>query len=351
MNKKITIKEIAELANVSIATISRVINNSGYVDEVTRKKVTDIIKKTGYIPNPAAKALSSKSINLPFKKCISVVIADTAKYGFANLFFSKVFYGIMEEAVETKYNLFTRIIKSQQNNIYDELNIMINNSDGVIAIGHGVENFVDELLKKNISFPIVLVESYSNKVSLKVNSVVIDNFAAAYSATKYLIECGHKKIGFIAGPDEYVTAKERYRGFLEALRSNNIYVNKDYISNGNLEYIGGYTSIVKMIKKIKRKNFPTAIFCANDFTAIGAKDALEKNGFIIPDDVSLIGFDNIELTQQIVPALTTLDVPKEELGRLAVKRLNDLIFNKETSPIQIIVKAKFIERESVKKLK
>lgn len=350
-NRKITIKDIAKLAKVSIATVSRVINNSPYVDEKTRKKVLKLIEEYKYIPNLAAKALPSKSTKLPYKKCITIVIADRAKYGFANLFFSKVFYGIMDESVEHKYNLFTKIIKTSKYDIFEEMNIIVNHSDGIIAMGYGVEDFVYEIIKINNSFPIVLIESYSKDPFLKINSVLVNNFEAAYSATNYLIRCGHKKIAIVKGPDEYISAYDRFRGFLEALKEAHLHIPEEYIEMGNLEYDGGYEAALRMIKKINKKNFPTAIFCVNDFTAIGVKDAFEKNGFLIPEDISIVGFDNVELAQQVVPALTTVDVPKEELGRLAVRRLNDLIYGKDSSKICLTVFARLIERESVKVLK
>ncbi|MEN3013421.1 MAG: LacI family DNA-binding transcriptional regulator [Endomicrobiia bacterium] len=350
-NKKITIKEIAKLAKVSVATVSRVINNLPYVNEETKKKVLKLIEEYNYIPNPAAKALSSKTATLPYKKCITTVISDTAKHGFANLFFSKVFYGIMEEAVEHRYNLFTRIIKASEVNLFNEISLIMNNSDGIVAVGHGVEDFIDEILKRDILFPIVLIEGYPKSSSMKVNSVLVNNFEAAYFATKYLINCGHKKIAIIKGPDEYISALDRFKGFLKALKESNIYIPKQYIETGNLEYTGGYEAALRMIENLKKKDFPTAIFCVNDFTAIGAKDALEKNGFNIPEDISIVGFDNIELTQQIIPRLTTVDVPKEELGRIAIRRLNDLIYGKDRSSITFTVSAKLIERESVKILK
>lgn len=349
MKKNIlTIKEIAKLAKVSVATVSRVINNAPYVNKKTKEKVLKIIKHYKYTPNPAAKALPSKINKFPYKKCIAIVIADTAKYGFANLFFSKVFYGIMEESVEYKYNLFTRIIKTSNFDFFDEINLIMNNSDGMIAIGHGVESFVYEVTKRKENFPIVLIESYSKFPYVKLNSVLVDNFNAAYLATKYLIECGHRKIAIIKGPDDYISALDRYKGFLEALKENNISFFQKYVEEGNLEYIGGYEAAMRMIKKLKRRDFPTAIFCVNDFTALGVKDALEKNGFLIPEDVSLVGFDNIELTQQVTPSLTTIDVPKEEMGRLAVRRLNDLISNKDLATVNLKVSAKLIKRESVR---
>ncbi|MCX7956274.1 MAG: LacI family transcriptional regulator [Endomicrobia bacterium] len=350
-SKKFTIKDIAKLAKVSIATVSRVINNSPYVDEKTRKKVLKLIEEYKYIPNLAAKSLPSKTAKLPYKKCIAIVIADTAKYGFANLFFSKVFYGIMEETVEYRYNLFTRIIKTSGYDIFEEITTIINNSDGIIAMGHGVEDFVCEVIKINNSFPIVLIESYSKVPSIKINSVLVNNFEAGYLATKYLIDCGHKKIAIVKGPDEYISSFNRYKGFLEALKENHIDIPKEYIETGNLEYIGGYEAALRMIKKLKKKDFPTAIFCVNDFTALGVKDALEKNGFLIPKDISLVGFDNIELTQQVIPTLTTMDVPKEELGRLAIKRLNELIYGNDSSKVCLTVFAQLIERESVRILK
>lgn len=352
MKKRITIKEIAEIAGVSVATVSRVINNYPYVDKETKQKVLKVIKKYNFVPNPAAKTLpAGRTEKYPYKKSIGIVISDTAKYGFANLFFSKVFYGIMEEVMNYKFNIFTKIISSSLESMEEEVNFLVNICDGVIGIGYGIEKFIAELLKKVSDFPVVLIESYSRVPSLKINSVLVDNFNAGYMATKYLIECGHRKIGIIKGPDDYITALDRYKGFLFALSEAGLKIKNEYIETGNLEYAGGYEAIVKMINKIKRKDFPTAIFCVNDFTALGAKDALEKNGFIIPDKVSLIGFDNIELTEQVVPPLTTVNVDKESLGRLAVKRLYDLINNQEFSIATITISVSLVERASVKKQK
>ncbi len=351
MKKNITIKDIAKIAKVSIATVSRVINNSAYVDEETKEKVLKVIKSYNYIPNPAAKILpTGKVVKYPYKKTISIIISDTAKYGFANLFFSKVFYGIMNEVVNYKLNLFTKIISTTAN-INEELNFLLNNSDGIIGIGHGIENLVTEIFTRNPKFPIVLIESYSSKSSIEINSVLVDNFNSAYTATKYLIQNGHRRIGIIKGPDDYVTALDRYKGFLFALSEAGLKVKHEYIETGNLEYVGGYEAALRMIRKIKRKNFPTAIFCVNDFTALGAKDALEKNGFPIPDRVSLVGFDNIELSAQVVPSLTTVNIDKENLGKLAVKRLYDIINSSDFSTIKITIPGTLIERESVKKIK
>lgn len=328
-----TIREIARIANISPSTVSKALNNRHDVSDNTRKKIFDIVDKYDYKPNPykkAPKQTANENIGILFCR-EDHPLSD-------NPFYSRILEGIEAELAINNYNLVLNLINRKQ---FTDLPKMIREKhvDGIIIIGVLDKGFIKKL--NEIDTPIVFADP---QIELKERSqVIIDNEHGGFMATQYLINKGHRKIGFISPSLDRLSFQQRFEGYLKALKFYHIPINKNLIRTGGLE--NGYLQINMMLKKDR----PTAIFATNDLNAINGYKAIYENKLKIPNDVSVIGFDDIAMSKFSVPSLTTIRVYKEELGSIAVRTLLKTINGEITSPVTTIVPTKLIERESVKK--
>jgi len=331
----ITIKDVAKVANVSITTVSRVSNGSKGVSVKTRRRVLNAIKELGYSPSAMASGLKTR-----ISKSIGIAVPDAM-----GDFYGEVINGIESMATENEYNL---IISLNHHIIKEELAAVnffkAKKVDGAILLTtSGDDDYVSSLIDEG--YNIVLLDRDPH--GLKVDTVKIDNFRGGHLATEYLLNLGHSAILFIQGVPYIDSSKERFNGYKRALKDNKIKFNPDFILSGDFLVDSGYLSVKKYLEK-HGLNF-TAIFTANDQMAIGAIKALKDKGIIVPNEVSVVGFDDSYISPYVIPPLTTIKQQREEMGKVAAQLLLDRIAyqdKKERTPRQIIIPVELVKRES-----
>lgn len=331
-----TIRDVAELAEVHPSTVSRVINSDSRISERTKNKVLLIIKKLGYTPNAIARGLKTKRTFT-----LGMLIPDIT-----NPFFAEIARGVEDAANKNNFNviLCNTDDKLKKERTYLEI-LREKRVDGLIlGTAHIRDQSILELEKKK--FPYILISR--NVERLNKNCIIIDDLAGGMMATEYLIKLGHHRIAHISGPLKTRSGLNRLKGYQLALKKHKIEYNDELVGEGDFRINGGY-QVMKRFLKLPDQ--PTAIFAANDLLALGAMQAIQKKNFYIPEDFSIIGFNDIELASFVYPSLTTIRQPILEMGNLAVKMLLKIIIDGEFNQGKIVLKPKLIIRESCKESK
>lgn len=333
LSLRITMNDVAKSAGVSITTVSHVINNTRKVDPITREKVEVAMKKLGYRPNSLARALRSGDTNT-----IGMIVPDVS-----NQFFADFSRNIENYGFEENYSVILCNSDNDMKKQSSYVDTLISKQvDGVIFISAGESS---EDLKKlyQCKIPIVVVD---RDVALEYADVVLlDNEAAGYEATNYLIELGHKKIACISGPSDLTPSNARVHGYQRALQENNIDFNPDYLVSGDFRFQSGEEAMQKLLDL---QQLPSAVFVLNDMMAIGAITAIRKTGLSVPSDISIIGFDNIQMTTAVTPMLTTVGQPIDEIAKISITQLINKIKYKNLAAKnkRIVLNATLITRES-----
>jgi LacI family transcriptional regulator len=337
-NKNITIKDVAEHAGVSTATVSHVINNTRHVDNSTRECVLDAMAKLDYHPNSLARSLRSGKT-----KTIGLIVPDAS-----NLFFADISRKIENLGYKNGYSV---ILCNSDNDLAKQHNyvntLIAKQVDGTIFISAGESNEDLEDLN-NSGIPIVVAD---RNVPLNLADVVLlDNEKAGYEATKYLIDLGHKQIACISGPFNVSPSFLRVEGYKRALLENKIQVNESYLVLGDYQFNSGQKAMQQLLEVYP---IPTAVFVLNDMMAIGAISSARRMGLKVPEDISIIGFDDIEIATAVNPALTTMAQPIEEIAELAINLLINKMqgHNEDLQNKEYILSAKLVIRESTQQLK
>lgn len=324
-----TIKMIAELAGVSSATVSKVINGKDQsISEDTRKRILQIIEREGYIPNGVAKSLRIKNT-----KTIGLIVPDIT-----NLFFSEVAKGIEDAAAKRGYSLILCNTDNKETKERMYLKILQEKKVDGLIITASHSKIGDQLDK--VTIPVVLIDR-DVKTSKVVGKITVDNVAGGRMAAEKLIKSGCRNIVHITAGLENKPSAERYKGFVEALRDAGIKFNKSGLHTGYFAVETGYEGIIKLSKAMEFDG----VFCGNDHIAIGALQALRELGKRIPEDVAVIGFDDIALSKYIDPPLTTIGQPIYKLGESAIMVLLGMIEG-GTVEESVVLKPKLIERMS-----
>ena len=306
----VSIKEVARIAGVSIATVSRSINNPEKVTEKTRLKVQDAIRKTGYSPNTLAQSFRRGRTNV-----VMVVLPSVG-----DPFFTAVMKGIRAAAKSKGYSVV--IEETQLNTLTaDEIGALLvsNQTDGIILLA-SVSPFGTEIpsAKSKRRLPIVIgCETISPELA-DFPSVHIDNIAAAKEATNYLISQGHKRIAMIYGQESSLLTKDRELGYRAAMKQAKLPIDDGWVVEGELTITGARKATRNLMN---HNNRPTAIFCANDEMAIGCLHEVKSAGLSVPQDISIVGFDDIRYAEVTDPPLTTIGQPAEEIGERVMYRL------------------------------
>ncbi|MDE1549693.1 LacI family DNA-binding transcriptional regulator [Jeotgalibaca caeni] len=307
--KKITIKDVAREAGVSISTVSNALNNVDVLTPETKEQVLATAKSLNYFPNLRGKLLKSgksnmigfftSSVNGPyFYALIESMSRECEKQGYGlNVFVTKnkdvvlnnIFGGMIDGTIIFEQDLMT----DQDVNIIDK--------EGIATI------FLDREIK-----------------SKRIGSVVFDSYTAGFEATKYLIDLGHKKIAFISGFEEMYDSRQRKAGYLDAMEQFGLEVKPHYILEGLFEEESAYKAVKAFYKKYKF-DFPDGFLAGNDLSAIGCIKALTSDGWKVPKDISVMGFDDIEIAEYYKPALTTVRNPISRQGILAIRHLLDIM--------------------------
>jgi LacI family transcriptional regulator len=333
--KNYTIINIANLSGFSKATVSKVIRNMPNVKKSTREKIQKIIDEIGYHPDEVARSLVSKK-NMNF---IGLIISDIN-----NSFFAEIALGVESEAKKRGYN----VILCNTNYLEEEeekyINILIRNrAIGLLLATPTLnDNNVKDLLDRK--YPFVLI---SRKVKdLDSNIVSVNHYKSAKMAVNYLIKKGHKKIAHFTVEENTIGVINRLKGYKDALKENKIKFNKDFIFKDETSKIeSGYKLAQKLLSSADK---PSAIFASDDLLAIGALDCFLEEGLKVPDDISIIGYDNIKITSLKSINLTTINQPKFDMGVKSVEILLEQINNKKDfKPIKYYFQAKIVERGSV----
>ncbi len=332
-----TIKDVAKAANVSIATVSLVLHNNERISRETKKRVLKNIKQLNYHPSRSARGLvSRKTGNIGF-------IVTEEHFLRTEPFYTKVFLGSEFEARgNDNYVLLATVSSSFKKGDPLPRFILERNADGILIAGKVPEAFIKSITKYKM--PIIFIDYLPPNSDFP--GVLIDNVRGGMLATEYLINSGHKNIAFIGGEISHPSIMERLQGYklaLERANFNNgnglVVTNDEYLSRQN-----GYSSAEKLF--IQNKDV-TAIFAANNATAIGVMQYLKDNNLNIPNDISLIGFDDVETDMMIDPPLTTIKVPVVKMGTEAVQLLLNIIKTESTATTKIIVPIELVVRESI----
>ncbi|KYH30408.1 MULTISPECIES: LacI family DNA-binding transcriptional regulator [Clostridium] len=330
----VTIKDIAKLANVSHTTVSRALNDSPFINDETKNKIKAIAKQLNYVPNYNAKSLvldKSYTIGLFF---------STIYKGTSPGFFYETVKGVSSE-IEDKYNLVVKGISD-----YKEFSsINRKRFDGIIVMSQSDKDnmFIYNAIEKEI--PIVVLNREVEADS--VVNILSGDRKGAYNAVDYLIKNGHKDIAIIEGAKVFKSTYERKEGFLNALIDNDIPVKSEYMVQGEYDMESGYLAMKKLLSLPK---IPTAVFCSNDDMAVGAFKAAFEAKLSIPDDISIMGFDNNVFSPYLTPALTTVQRSIEKVSKQGAKKLLEIINSGEKKGERIYIDTELIIRESVKKL-
>ncbi|GGG08555.1 LacI family DNA-binding transcriptional regulator [Paenibacillus abyssi] len=341
----IRIKDIAQKANVSTATVSYVLNGTGSVSEKTRIKILKVIEEMNYQPNHIAKSLKIKKTNT-----IGVVVEDVTSFHS-----SEIIDGINEYAENHGFSLLLtnmRVLKRLGRDLEDQekvrqltppamKEILNKQVDGLIYIGVHTRD-VSGIINTG-TLPTVYTYCYTSGEGYSVN---YDDHLAAYEATKYLIEEGHSKIAVISGLFNSNPSRDRFNGYYQAVKDHELVFDPSFIKTGDWEFESGYTLTRELLDGTTR---PTAILAMNDVMAAGAINACLERGLHIPEDISIIGFDDREFSSYINPKLTTMRLPLHEMGMEAIKSLVSILNQEEATEKNKKLKCTLIKRHTVGK--
>jgi LacI family transcriptional regulator len=334
-----TIKDVSRIAGVSLATVSRVINGASNISDKTRERVMEAIKSVGYKPNNLAKALVQRKTNT-----IGVVVNNLH-----DVFFHDLIKGFESGTNDTNYNLvFCSAYGNTYNNRFQYVRYLSQGvSDGIILYG---SYFSDESLIKDLTAsntPFVLVDS--DVAGNKVNSLLIDNVNGACSAVDYLISLGHRDIAFIAGDPNKKDLMDRMSGYTYAMQRRSLLIRDGYIQHTTRDY---HTASDCMHNLLAIADRPTAVFCANDAIASFAIKAAMEDGFNVPRDISVIGFDNQSYLPDGYggPLITTMSHPLFQLAVDSIDMLIEILNNPQTEPRTVLYPTEVVEKESTASL-
>lgn len=331
---KPTVRDVANIANVSVATVSRIINNKGGYSGETKKKVLKVIEETGYEINAVARGLATKNTNI-----IGVLVPDAA-----TSVFGEVLNGVEDIARKNGYSVLMCNTGDNGERAYEYIKVLTSNQvAGLIYTSSPLFDECYELIN-NMNIPSVLALTISYKYQLPF--VKVDDRQASYAAIKYLIERGHSKIALISGSrDDIIAAIPRKEGYIQALSDYGININEKLIVYGDFTYESGMSCMERLLDS--GEEF-TAVFAQSDDMAVGALNVAHKRGIKVPDEISFIGYDNTKISTMSYPNLTTVSQPLFELGQKAAKNLLKIINGQKVE--SSILPYQIMERSTVKKI-
>ncbi len=309
---RVTIKEVAQAAGVSTATVSRVLNKIDRVDKETRRRVEEAAKELSYVPNALGRSLSTRRT-----EALGMLLPDL--YG---EFFSDLIRGADETAQQHRFHLLLSSAHNNREKIATTLQMLRGRFDGVVIMSPHIDaQMLNANLPKNL--PVVLLNC---RIQDDVfDSINIDNVGGTRQMMRHLLEHGHKQIAIIKGTDNNLDAEERLAGYYQALRDAGLSPSEDMIIRGNFSDESGYEAARRILTLAPR---PRAIFASNDAMAIGALSALREMGVPVPQEIALVGFDDVPIARYLSPALTSVHVPISDLGAMAINKLLQVIRKK-----------------------
>jgi LacI family repressor for deo operon, udp, cdd, tsx, nupC, and nupG len=333
-----TIQDVARHANVSAATVSRVLSSPERVSESTRERVTAAVRDTGYTINQAARSLRLKAAR--------TILMAAPNIG--NPFYSTVLDAVIREAASRGYSVLVATRLGDDPNRWLSDYLLSNRADGLLLFDGSLDTFgLHDLSDEGLNLP--LVAAYDEIPDPQVNSVLTDNRAAARRAVQYLIELGHTRIGHVIGPSRNQSVNERLVGFNEAMQQAGLPVRPEWLVQGSYNLDTGTAAAEHLLAN---PELPTAVFCANDEMAIGLIHRFRLAGIECPRDISVIGFDDIAVAEYFAPPLTTMRQPREDIGRVSTSTLIDIIEGAIPSdePVHVTLRAELVVRGSTRQI-
>ncbi len=333
-----TIKDVARRACVSISTVSHVLNGTRFVSEDTTQQVQQAVKDLNYKPSALARSLKTNRTNT-----IGMLTGSNT-----NPFFAEVIHGVEACCYERGYHLVLCNSGDDLNKQASYLQTLEEKRiDGLLVMSANSDPAFFDLLRDRQSDrrvrPLVVLDCH--EPNLEADIIMEDPEQGGYEATRYLLAHGHTAIGCISGPKGISPSSGRLAGYGRAMAEAGRRVDNNWLLEGELTAESGYQQAVKLLNHGK---LPTALFIGNDLMAMGVMCAIQERGFKIPQDISVIGYDNIELAAYTFPPLTTINQPKSELGRLAANTLIDRIENPAIKPEVRTLRSTLVERQSVR---
>ncbi len=326
------LSDVARIAGVSAMTVSNVINGKANVAEATRARVLAAAAEVGYVPNLAARGLARGRTNL-----VGVVSHDlTVQYAWS------IVQGITNELADSGAELLLSATYQDASREVDRIRFLTSGLvDGVILIAPALETDALEVLATS-RVPAVLVDP--RRLDTPLPRVTADHYAGALLAVESLLSRGHRRIGIVDGDPSFDSARERHRGFVDALARAGIPADDTLAAPGYFTQAGGFEAGLALLD---RPSPPTAIFATADVTALGVIDAARALGLDVPGDVSVVGFDDIPQAAQSYPALTTVRQPLEEMGHMAVRMVNALVDGTRDESDLVVLPTNLVERNTV----
>ncbi|HMB98436.1 MAG TPA: LacI family DNA-binding transcriptional regulator [Balneolaceae bacterium] len=333
--EKLNIDKIAKLALVSRSVVSRVLNNHPNVSDEARKRVMDVVTKYNYRPSSVARSLATDSM---FE--IGIFATRRGDEALGNGFWTLLHLGIFEECIKRGYFVTLSFLSTKMKD--EAYNFVLNERrfDGYILLTQEVTDLVYNVINDR-NIPTVLV-GHADK-NEGIFSIDVDNIAGGYKATKHLIGLGHKKIGIILAGMNLKESVDRLKGYKRAMSESDLPINEDYIAIGDYSQRFGYETMHCWLQDHPEM---TGLFCASDTLAMGALLALYKSNVQVPEQFSVIGFDDLNFSKYLAPPLTTIQQPIFKKGKKAARLLIDQIEKKVTDPININLEPELIIRES-----
>jgi LacI family transcriptional regulator len=328
---KVTIVEVARKGGVSLGTVSRVINNDIHVAPETRERISKVMQEMGYVANRQARSLRGSKTNV-----IGMLVPDLGTG-----YIGEIVHGIDAELALEQLDL---MLFTTHRTASKEASYVANMGQGMVdglllVLPRNPADYIGTLTRRKI--PFVLIDHQGT--DQKCPAVGASNWQGAYNATEYLIKLGHTRIGFITGSMDLICAIDRLNGYESALRSNHIPKDPRLVYEGTFFQPDGYAGACALLDIADP---PTAIFASNDVMAMGAMDGVRSRGLRVPEDVSIMGFDDIPQAASVRPALTTVRQPLEQMGRVATQMLLDLLKNAEKEISRIELPTELIVRGS-----
>lgn len=331
---KVSIRDISAMTGYSPATVSNALNHKKGVNKETSARIFQVAKEVGYINES-----SITKIKLVIFHKNGLIVEDTP-------FFPSLINGFEQECRLFGYEMVIYNVDQREPDYEKQVNNLIREAGSAIVILATEMLDGDLEIYKKASCPIVVLDYWTE--SMEFNSVLINNADAARMATEYLIRKGHKEIGYIRGNYRIKGFRSRFAGFQIALRKHGIAFKEDYIYTVKPTLNGAYQDMLAHLRK--NPKLPTAIFAENDLMALGVMKAFQEQGYRIPDDISIVGFDDLPFSEISSPRLSTVKVPNTEMGKIAVRRLVELIEKRDSIVTKTQICTRFIERDTVKDL-
>lgn len=329
-----TIKDVALAAGVSVATVSRVLNNTAPVNEETREKIQKVIEALNYQPSMIARGMRKQQ-----SKVIAIMVPS-----YENPYHIKLFKHIEDYARQKGYRLILVGMDETNHSEHESImDLMTRNIDGIILCTYrGNKQSIKHIMHLSKRLPIIFMDNF--EFDEAISSVVIDEYRGMWELTEHLITSGHQHIGYIDGSSGYKVANERRNGYQDCLKEHNLKPEAELIYYADYDINAGYEACRYFMKECPIK--PTAILAANDIMAVGAIGYLHEKNYQIPTDVAVAGFDDIYLSKIVTPNLTTYRQPLQVIAQEVLKMLIDKISTPAIEEKKIVVKGQLIVRGS-----